>query len=141
MFHVSPAAAAGERVVRQQRAITVGKQYSLDDDEGADDDEGRGAPARRRRREAAPSGPRLATVLAVVSIAAWGCLLLAVGCGGLLFCSSLGKATSAPQEAALGAVFSTVFIGLYIFVRCVEKVLASLERLRPKPTESPSDRA
>lgn len=41
--------------------------------------------------------------------------------GGFLFVSALAGATGAPQEAAAGAVFATVFIGAYVFARIVEK--------------------
>ena len=57
---------------------------------------------------------------------------LAIASGGLMFCNLLSKATSAPQEAAAGAVFSTFFIGLYILVRCVEKIVATVDRLSSK---------
>jgi len=101
--------------------------YSLDED----DEDGNVTPT-SRHRPSPKAKPVLSTILNIVSLVAWACLFLAVACGGLLFCGSLSKAQSAPQEAALGAVFSTVFIGLYIIIRCVEKFAASLERLRSK---------
>ena len=45
----------------------------------------------------------------------------------LLFFGALVEATGAPQEAAAGAVFATVFIGAYVFARIVEKVCNLLD--------------
>ena len=59
-------------------------------------------------------------------------LMAAVGGGGLLFLEAIASAKSAPQEAAAGAVYSTIFIGLYILARCVEKLTAALERTRSR---------
>lgn len=72
-------------------------------------------------------------VLSILGIVAWGLLLVVILGGGLLFMVSLGKANNAPQEAAIGAVFSTAFIGLYILARCVEKILAGVQRMQAKP--------
>jgi DNA-directed RNA polymerase subunit RPC12/RpoP len=87
-------------------------------------------PSRPRRT----SSPGIALVLSIVGLASWGLLLIVILVGGLLFVTSLGKADTAIQEAALGAVFSTVFIGLYIAVRCIEKILIAVDRLQSKPT-------
>ncbi len=71
-----------------------------------------------------------ANVLHVLSFAAWIMLFGSVLLGGLLFCSSISKKDiSAIQEAAAGAVFSTVFIGLYVLARCLEKVCTIVDRL------------
>ena len=44
------------------------------------------------------------------------------------FWQALGSATSAPQEAAVGAVFSTMFIAGYVLARCAEKTVRALAR-------------
>ncbi len=67
-------------------------------------------------------------MVAILHTMIWFMLLLAVGLGGLTFLAALGQAKSAPQEAALGAVFSTCFIGAYVFVRCIEKSLTAFFR-------------
>ena len=74
----------------------------------------------------------MSRVMAIIGIVVWGLLMLAVGGGGLLFLATLGKANGAPQEAAAGAIFSTIFIALYVVARCVEKVIAAIERLLSK---------
>ena len=102
-------------------------QRRFDEDDGDDDDD---LPPPRQRR--AKSGAGLRGMLAVVSLVAWGLLLLAVGGGGLLFLATLSKANGAPQEAAAGAIFSTAFIGLYVIVRCIEKLAAATERMQSK---------
>ena len=40
-----------------------------------------------------------------------------------LFVLSIGNATGAPQEAAAGAIFSSLFIAAYILARCIEKMV------------------
>jgi hypothetical protein len=99
-----------------------------------DEEDDRNEDARPRRRpKAAPDGwLTAARAFAAVSIVPWLLLFAAVGVGGLLFISALGSAKNGVQEAALGAVFSTAFIGLYVLARCVEKVLAAAERMRAK---------
>lgn len=62
----------------------------------------------------------------------WAGLFLAVACGGLLFCNALSRSQSAPQEAAAGAIFATVFIALYILARCVDSFLENADRAREK---------
>jgi hypothetical protein len=42
--------------------------------------------------------------------------------GGCCFVRAVSGANGAPQEAAAGAVFATVFIGAYVFARIVEKI-------------------
>ncbi len=101
-----------------------------DDDEALDLDEGDDEDTAPRRKRGGGSGVSLAKVLTVLRMGAWAALFLAVGCGGLLFCAALGKAQSAPQEAALGAVFATVFVALYVLTRCVDQVLDGAERVR-----------
>ena len=103
-----------------------------DDEEDEDDDE-----PRRRRQPRRPSGMSVLPTLAMV---AWGILLLAVTGGGLLFFLSISKAQGAVQEASLGAMFSTVFIGLYVAVRCVEKIISGLERRTNQTSGEPPDR-
>ncbi len=63
---------------------------------------------------------------------AWGLLLLAIGGGGAFFLLTVVSANGAPQEAAAGAIFSTIFIGLYVIVRCIEKLTAAIERMQSK---------
>jgi len=82
------------------------------------------------RRRPAKSSPGRLNVLRIVGIVPWVLLFVIITAGGLLFVMSLAKATSAAQEAANGVVFSTIFIGLYIFTRCVEKVVAGVDRIQ-----------
>lgn len=49
--------------------------------------------------------------------------------GGLIFASGLFEANGAPQEAAVGAICATIFIGAYVFARIVEKIC---KLFRPK---------
>lgn len=71
-----------------------------------------------------------AIVLHALSFASWIMLFIAITLGGMLFCSAIMKKdNSAVQEAAAGAIFSTVFIGLYILTRCLEKVCTIVDRL------------
>lgn len=72
---------------------------------------------------------QFATLLSVFGVAAWVALMLAMLLGGVLFILALRSANGAPQEAAAGAVFSTVFIGLYVLVRCVEKIIAGVTKI------------
>jgi|GEM_PF-7001073 len=99
------------------------------DEDEKDEEE---SPRARRRRSSGELSISLPKLLAIIGIVAWALLFFAVACGGLLFCSSLGRSESAPQEAAAGAIFSTIFIGLYISVRCIEKILQGVERVKPK---------
>ena len=52
---------------------------------------------------------------------AWFICFLVVVIGGLAFFASLSQAETVMQEAAAGAIFSTIFIGAYILARCIEK--------------------
>lgn len=84
----------------------------------------------------------ISTALVIANIVTWGIVLLAVILGGLLFFASLRAAGSAVQEAAAGALFSTVFIALYVVARCIEKLTAASQRLRfelsePNPNSLP----
>ena len=103
----------------------MGKRLDDHDYDDADDD----IPVSRRRTK---SRSGLTKLLAVVAMVAWGLLLMAIGCGGLLFIWTLKEANGAPQEAAAGAIFSTTFIGLYVIVRCIEKLAVAVERLQSK---------
>jgi hypothetical protein len=93
---------------------------------------------RPRRRRPVP-GSALRTVLRALGVVAWGILLCYTIGSGFVFLTALKQAESAIQEAALGAVFSTGFIGLYIVVRCVEKVIAGLDQLLPNPSGGDRD--
>ncbi len=74
--------------------------------------------------------PALTIFVRVVNAGAWLLLLPAVVVCGVLFVAALKDANGAPQEAAIGAVFSTILIGLYVAVRCVEKLAAVVERVQ-----------
>ena len=50
----------------------------------------------------------------------------AIGVGLLLFIAGISAAQSAPQEAAAGAIFATLFIAAYVLARSVEKVVRAL---------------
>ena len=50
----------------------------------------------------------------------------AIGVGLLLFITGISAAQSAPQEAAAGAIFATLFIAAYVLARSVEKVVRAL---------------
>lgn len=80
------------------------------------------APVRRRT----PS--TLTTFVRVVSVGAWCLLLGAVAVVGLLFFADLSHNPGASQQAAIGATYSTILIGLYIAVRCAEKIAGVIER-------------
>ena len=54
----------------------------------------------------------------------WMLLAVAVGAGSLLLVAALANATSAIQEAAIGAIFAAFFLAGYILARCVEKIVA-----------------
>jgi drug/metabolite transporter (DMT)-like permease len=54
---------------------------------------------------------------------AWAICAIVVVLGGLLFFAMLNAAETAIQVASAGAMFSTIFIGVYIIARCVEKFL------------------
>jgi hypothetical protein len=69
---------------------------------------------------------------AIVALAVWGLLALAICGGSVVFVATLGSANGAPQEAAAGAIFSTIFIALYVLARCVEKITGAVERFRSK---------
>jgi hypothetical protein len=58
----------------------------------------------------------------VIQCIAWLICFGVLVISGLLFCVALQAANGAPQEAAAGAVFSTVIIGAYVFARIVEKI-------------------
>lgn len=94
-------------------------------------------PRPRRHRPAPDSAFR--TVLRALGVVAWGVLLCYTVGSGLVFLTALKQAESAIQEAALGAVFSTGFIGLYVVARCVEKVIAGLDQLLPNPSGGDRD--
>jgi hypothetical protein len=83
-----------------------------------------------RVRPPAPGGG--SKVLAGIGMAAWGVLFVAVLCGGVLFATEVGQVRSAPEQAAFGVTFSTGFIGLYVLVRCFEKFLDGIDRVRAK---------
>jgi hypothetical protein len=57
-------------------------------------------------------------------------LVLGIGItiGVILFMSALSNAKGAPQEAALGAVFSALFIAGYIIARSIEKFIRMVAR-------------
>lgn len=69
-------------------------------------------------------------MLLIIRMVAWAGLFLSISLGGLLFCGAIRESKSAPQEAAVGAIFATVFIGLYILTRCVDQFLEAAERVR-----------
>ena len=100
------------------------------DDEEANEDEGDGLPSPRRRKPGGGAG--LAGVLRLVGMVTWGLLLLTVTGGGCLFVLLTGKADNAIQQASIGAIFSTVFIGLYVGARCIEKIVTAVERTQQK---------
>lgn len=94
------------------------------------DDEDEDARRSPRRSGAGFSWFRL---LLVVRMTTWVALFLAVGCGGLLYCAALGRRDNTViMEAALGATFSTIFIGLYILTRCIDQLLDGVDKFRSK---------
>jgi len=62
-----------------------------------------------------------AAVVRLIQKVAWMVCAVVVVLGGLLFLGSLGQAETAIQQASAGAMFSTIFIGVYILARCIEK--------------------
>lgn len=92
-----------------------------------DDDE---AP---RRRETRPARPRPAKgfshILRIVSLVVWGGIFAGALLGGCGFVVGLSSANGAPQEAAVGAMASAFFIGIYIAARAVEKLSNTIERM------------
>lgn len=78
------------------------------------------------------AGSTFVTALQILSMVAWGLLLLTIGLGAILFVVALKDSKSVIEEASIAAIFSAAFIGLYVIVRCIEKFVASLERLLSK---------
>jgi DNA-directed RNA polymerase subunit RPC12/RpoP len=97
-------------------------------------------PARTNDSDSEPESYELAPkpslgltgALAIVGLVVWGLVTFAMCSGSLVFLGAMREAKSAPQEAAIGAVFSTIFIALYVLARCIEKIIDAVERLRPK---------
>ncbi len=75
-------------------------------------------------------GPPSPVVSPVASVVIWGIVAGLTCSGGALFVFLLSRAQTDITIAALGAMFSTVFIGMYVFARGFEKIVAALERLR-----------
>ena len=105
----------------------VRRSRMTDEDEDDEDD-----VRPRRPRRAVDWRPKLR----LVGVVAWAGLLAATALGGLLFVVAVAASKSAPQEAAAGAIFSTFFIGTYVFVRCVEKLIAGYERIHAKESSN-----
>ena len=74
-----------------------------------------------------PGSGRPPSVLRVALAVVWGLLFLGVGGGALVFIGSVRAAQNYVHEAALGAMFSTIFIGAYIATRCLEKIANTFE--------------
>jgi hypothetical protein len=72
----------------------------------------------------------LAHALGVIAVAVWVLLLVAVTIGGCLFLVKVGEAKDALFQCAAAAIASTVFVGLYIATRCLEKILGGVDRIR-----------
>jgi predicted Zn finger-like uncharacterized protein len=115
---------ADDATPRRRAAPMVHRSFDNDDAE----EEDRMLGQRRRSKPVSA----LSIILGIINLAVWGLLLVAVGFVGLAFLGSLSNANGAPQEAAIGAVCSTFFIGLYIAARCIEKLAAAIERMRAK---------
>jgi hypothetical protein len=75
----------------------------------------------RRSFRLARSHPLPAAVTHFIQKLVWSICAVVVVLGGLLFLGSLGQAETAIQQASAGAMFSTIFIGVYILARCIEK--------------------
>lgn len=100
-----------------------------------EDDDDSGETRTQRRRTDRPGTPfGIAGFLRVASMAAWGLLLLVTVGAAVLFFMSLGRANGAPQEAALGAIFSTILIAAYLTARCVDRVAQRVIEMTGKPT-------
>lgn len=115
-----------------EREEETDKDERDEDESDEDERDEEKSPRAKRRRNAGELSISFPKLLAIIGIVAWALLFFAMACGGLLFCSAIGRSESAPQDAAAGAIFSTIFIGLYISVRCIEKILQGVERVRPK---------
>ena len=54
----------------------------------------------------------------------WGITALAACASALIFVSTVGEATSAPQEAAGAAMAVAITVIPYVFTRCLEGLFA-----------------
>jgi len=72
--------------------------------------------------------PRLPTLAAFIIGLTYLVLGIGITIGVILFMSALSNAKGAPQEAALGAVFSALFIAGYIIARSIEKLIRMVAR-------------
>jgi hypothetical protein len=107
-----PIPAAGPPPVLAARARPADPEPDEDD-----------TPGDRPRRVDRPAPrPLLASVLRSLSSITWLLLLSATVIGLAVFTLAISNAKSAPQEASIGAIFSTGFLGCYIAARCVEKL-------------------
>ena len=101
-----------------------------DDTDDSDDDE-----RPRRPRRSTSTGSVLSSLRIAESVA-WGVLLMVTALGGVTFVLMIMGSKSAPQEAAVGAMFSTAFIGSYVGMRCIEKMIAGYERTHAKESSN-----
>ena len=77
----------------------------------------------------------LQTILSIGMLVSWGFLAMAVIIVGILFVLSLGGSKTVIEEAAIGAMASTVLIGFYVMARCVEKISEGVLRLQNKHSD------
>lgn len=75
----------------------------------------------RRSFRLARSHPLPAAVTHFIQKLVWSICAIVVVLGGLFFWLGLSEAKTDIAIAALGVVVSTVFIGVYILARCIEK--------------------
>lgn len=66
---------------------------------------------------------------ATITIVAYSALALTTIILGLEFVVNLNRSENVMHQAALGAMYSAKFIASYIFIRCVEKILSSIDKM------------
>lgn len=86
----------------------------------------------RRRKKQADGRLSLLRSLAIAGAVAWGFVLVVSAAGLLLFVASFING-SRGENAANGISFLTVFVGLYVVARGVEKVTVSVARITAPP--------
>ena len=80
------------------------------------------------KSDAAGKQPKLASLLTAIQLVAWILCFGVLAVGGVYFVIGVAGANGAPQEAAVGALVSTVFIGAYVFARLIEKICNLIAR-------------
>lgn len=84
-------------------------------------------PSAHRQPEPAPQSSNKFQFWALLIVAGMFTACTAIiGVGAILFFVSLRDAESAIQQGAVGAVFAAGFVAVYVFARCIEKVLLAV---------------